>query len=84
MACCGRRSPPLGGSMQTTHRATAPVRAQPMRYGYVFFEYVGSTALTVIGRGTGKHYHFSRPGARVAVEPVDQASLSGVPNLRRV
>jgi hypothetical protein len=55
-----------------------------MRYGYVFFEYVGPTALTVIGGATGKHYRFDRPGARAAVEPVDQASLSGVPNLRPV
>ena len=70
--------------MQTGHPATSPVRAQPIRYSHVFFEYFGQTALTAIGRATGKQYRFDRPGARAAVEPADEPSLRGVPNLRQV
>ena len=55
-----------------------------MRYGHCFFEYGGPTALTVIGRATGKHYRFDRPGARVAVEPADRVSIAQVPHLREV
>jgi hypothetical protein len=70
--------------MQPSRPAASPSRAQPMRYSHVFFEYIGPTALTAIGRASGKHYRFDRPGARVAVEPMDEASLRGVPNLRQV
>jgi hypothetical protein len=55
-----------------------------MRYSHVFFEYIGPTALTAVGRATGKQYRFDRPGARLPVEPADQASLGGVPHLRQV
>ncbi|TMJ00028.1 MAG: hypothetical protein E6G97_20800 [Alphaproteobacteria bacterium] len=57
---------------------------QPTRYSHAFFEYIGPTALTVIGRATGKRYRFDRPGARVAVELPDHPSVSGVPQLRQI
>jgi len=84
MGCCGSGRPAHGASIQASHRPVSAPRAQPARYSHVFFEYIGPTALTAIGRATGKHYRFDRPGARVAVEPVDQPSLKGVPNLRLV
>jgi hypothetical protein len=84
MGCCGSGNPSRGGSIQTSRPAAPSVRAQPMRYSHVFFEYVGPTALTAIGRATGKHYRFERPGARVAVEPTDRASVAQVPHLREV
>jgi hypothetical protein len=83
MGCCGSGNQPRGGSMQASP-PSAPVRAPPMRYSHVFFEYIGPTALTAIGRASGKHYRFDRPGARMAVEPMDEASLRGVPSLRQV
>lgn len=84
MGCCGSGNFSRAGSIQAGRPAVSSVRAQPMRYSHVFFEYVGPTALTAIGRATGKHYRFDRPGARLAVEPADQPSLSGVPHLRLV
>lgn len=83
MGCCGsgNRSP---GWMQASRPAASPVRATPARYSHAFFEYTGPTALTAVGRATGKSYRFDRPGARVAVEPADEASLRGVPQLRQV
>jgi hypothetical protein len=84
MGCCGSGRSSGGGSIQTGRPAASPARAQQVRYSHVFFEYIGPTALTAVGRATGKQYRFDRPGARVAVEPVDEASLRGVPSLRRV
>jgi len=50
----------------------------------VFFEYVGETGLTVLGPITGRHYRFSAPGARVAVDSRDAPSVMAVPHLRPV
>jgi|tagenome__1003787_1003787.scaffolds.fasta_scaffold20980618_1 hypothetical protein len=82
MGCCGSGNR-TGGTVQNAYRAS-PKPAQPMRYSHAFFEYIGPTALTVVGRATGKQYRFDRPGARVPIEPADQASVSGVPQLRQV
>ncbi|MED5620948.1 hypothetical protein [Ideonella sp. BN130291] len=46
------------------------------------FEYVGATALTVIGPASGLRYRFDRPGARLAVDPRDRIALEAVPLLR--
>ena len=45
-------------------------------------EYVGATALTVIGLASGLRYRFDRPGARLAVDPRDRLALEAVPLLR--
>jgi hypothetical protein len=52
--------------------------------GTPIFEYTGATALTVVGSGTGRTYHFERLGARVAIDARDQQSVARVPNVRRV
>ena len=46
----------------------------------VQFEYAGKTALNVVSPATGRRYLFDRPGARLAIDPRDQAYLRGVPN----
>jgi hypothetical protein len=48
------------------------------------YEYIGSTGLTVFGGATRARYRFAYPGAQVAVDARDCASLERVPNLRRV
>jgi hypothetical protein len=50
----------------------------------VFFEYVGRTALSVVGPATGKHYRFERPGARLEVDLRDRRAMAAVPNLRQL
>ena len=75
MSCCGRARaaadpPRQHGVAATTH---LPI-----------FEYVGATSLTAVGAVTGRSYHFDRPGARLEVDPHDQASLARVAVLRRV
>ena len=46
------------------------------------FEYVGATALMVVGPATGRCYRFERPGATVAVDLLDRATLAGIHSLR--
>jgi hypothetical protein len=80
MACCGQ-------SRQTYYASTPTVR--PAGFAGVsgqtpIFEYIGATALKVMGPVTGREYRFDRPGARVEVDANDQASLARVPNLRRI
>lgn len=85
MGCCGRGVSPSGASFASGWPSAAPrVSAGPRRYSHVFFEYTGGTALTVVGRATGKRYRFERPGARVAVDPIDKPSIAGVSQLRIV
>lgn len=46
------------------------------------FEYVGATALTVIGPVSGRRYRFERTGARLTADPRDGNALQTVPLLR--
>lgn len=48
------------------------------------FEYIGRTALTVVGPITGANYRFERPGSRLRVDPRDRQGLLQVPVLRAV
>jgi hypothetical protein len=48
------------------------------------FEYTGHTAMTAVGRITGRPYRFASPGARVIVDRRDRMSLEAVPNLRLI
>ena len=46
------------------------------------FEYVGATAMTVMGPATGALYRFERTGSMLSVDPRDAPALSVVPRLR--
>jgi hypothetical protein len=48
------------------------------------FEYVGRTALTVVGPITGVRYRFDRTGSRMRVDLRDRQGLAQVPVLRLV
>jgi len=48
----------------------------------MFLQYTGRTAITVIGRVTGRKYHFATPGSRQTVDPRDRTSLRGIGTLR--
>jgi hypothetical protein len=78
--CCGRK-------VKTAFRSAAPrvVNQQPASPGSgPAFEYIGRTALTVVGPLTGMRYRFDRPGARLQVHPRDRQALVGIPALRLV
>jgi len=57
---------------------------QTGHYSQTFFQYTGKTSLTVVGGATGTRYHFDSPGAVVATDFRDQASLLAIPMLHRV
>ncbi len=46
------------------------------------FEYMGKTAVTVVGPITGASYRFERTGSRLRVDSRDRAGLVQVPVLR--
>ena len=50
----------------------------------IYYQYTGDTGLTVFGGATRARYRFAYPGAQVAVDARDGASLEAVPTLRRV
>ncbi len=70
MNCCGQRR--------------ASMAAPSADGAWTEFEYVGATAMNVFGAETRNRYRFAGPGARVAIDPRDAASIAGVPNVRRV
>ncbi len=87
MGCCGdkrrrvRGPTPRGGPGPATTRAPA---ATSGRYSQPYFQYVGSTGLTVIGPISKLRYRFDRRGAILGVDARDRPALAGVPNLREV
>jgi hypothetical protein len=89
MSCCGKSreqftaGPP---SRPYSGRVTHPALPQPQQalQSRVFFEYMGRTGMTVIGRATGKQYRFDRPGARLEVDLRDRSSMAAVPNVRQL
>jgi len=80
MPCCGQ-----GRAAAATSGALAkpPERPWPSQ-SLVLYEYTGATGMTVRGPRSGVTYRFGHPGAKVAIDPRDVASMAGLPNLRRV
>jgi hypothetical protein len=91
--CCGHSRLPISNAPRANSVAATsgpPSGAIIARPGRLFvatkveFEYGGATALTVVSPMTGNAYRFTRPGARIVVDPGDASWLAFVPNLRRV
>jgi len=86
MSCCGQRRE----QQRITSSAFAHERAAPhpsagrLPMGAVYFEYIGETAITVVGSVTGRQYRFATPGVPVVVDARDRWSLARVPLLREV
>lgn len=81
MSCCGQARQLLGAIL------TAPRSAEPndkARRTIVEFEYVGASALTVIGPASGRRYRFEGPGARLVIDPRDRPGLARVSRLRQI
>jgi len=57
----------------------------PRQRSYVaYFEYTGTTAMTVLGPGSGMTYRFPSPGSRLAIDLRDRAAIAKVPGLIEV
>jgi hypothetical protein len=81
MSCCGKSRGLMMQPGPAIQSAPHSVAGQPRT---LEVQYTGKTAITAVGRVTGRQYRFGAPGARVAIDPRDRASIRAVPNLREV
>jgi len=86
MSCCGSRRQQFRLASQPSLTSDSPpISAGPAsaQESARTFVYEGLATFTVLGRVTGKRYHFAGIGARVAVDPRDAPSLRGRAAVRR-
>jgi|HubBroStandDraft_5_1064220.scaffolds.fasta_scaffold02591_5 hypothetical protein len=81
--CCGRNQ------KQIQYNAPNGVTTTPIPGNSGFqsgstLQYLGRTALTVVGPITGARYRFDRPGSQLRVDPRDRPALLRVPVLKPV
>ena len=81
MSCCGGRS---RGSVSLPHPGNSAAAHPAERPTLSVFRYEGDKTLAVTGGATGKRYVFVGPGAEVAVDIRDRASVRQVPRLREL
>lgn len=83
MPCCGQRRSQVSIAGQTDVRQSSvqPIRT---RHSVAYFQYVGPTAMTVVGPVTGTRYRFDGPGAVLPVDLRDRAAVAAVLKLRQV
>jgi len=88
MACCGQRRQQIRRTIPVqpanTRALASDLRRPSGQLRTTAFQYVGKTALTVMGPSSGWYYRFTHPGAIVEVHPGDRASLAAIPSLRQV
>jgi hypothetical protein len=87
MSCCGQmRAQQRRTSSPFVHELAPPRPSATGRFpmGTATFEYTGPTAITAVGRATGRQYRFSMPGLPVLVDARDRWSLAKVPRLREI
>lgn len=85
MSCCGgNRTQAYSRPLSSRPVASAVAAPESIGATVAIFRYDGRTALTVIGRVTGRRYWFREPGAEVAVDMRDRASMQQVPNVKEV
>lgn len=86
MSCCGQRRAQQRTTPSAFVHELAVPRASAGRFsmGTTYFEYLGQTGITAVGRATGQQYRFTTPGVPVLVDARDRRSLAQVPNLREV
>jgi hypothetical protein len=77
MSCCGQKRAQL--QLRTDNDRREQGDSTP-----VYFQYIGTKQLLVIGRETNKRYWFDKPGMILEVDQKDWRSLKAVPVLRRV
>ncbi|MGA2581364.1 MAG: hypothetical protein ABSH24_35850 [Bryobacteraceae bacterium] len=77
MSCCGKTRGMAGNGISGQNNQQTPIP------GLIAFEYIGRTALTVIGPASRTTYRFEEPGARVVVDARDRPSLNALPMLKQ-
>ncbi len=90
--CCGkkrkrkkiRQASQVRRASKPGGKATVALPAHKKGSATVYFQYLGSKRLTVMGPKTRKPYRFDGLGATVAVDPKDKHALRRVKLLRQV
>jgi hypothetical protein len=80
MGCCGSNR----GRVYGAAAAAAPVVPARHYATVAVFRYDGTTGMTIVGPTTGRKYWFEGPGAEVAVDLRDRASIAQIPMVREV
>jgi hypothetical protein len=86
MPCCGSRRQQFWTTPQASSAQSMPANPAglaPIQQPSRAFIFEGLATLMIIGNVTGRRYHFTHVGARVAVDPRDAPSLRGRPVIRR-
>ena len=84
MSCCGnKRSAWAHTDSSGSQRIETPYEHKKIAED-VYFEYIGATALTVIGSVSGKKYRFLFTGDRQLIDSRDASGMAGVPVLKKV
>ena len=88
MSCCGQKRAQIRqtAQMQKNSRVEEKggVFSKAENISKVYFQYMGKTALTIVGPKTWNRYRFSKPGAIIPVDTRDKRALEDVPLLRPV
>jgi hypothetical protein len=84
MCNCGQKRASIATRTETAAPSRSARTPRAIAMPTIRYEYTGNTGLTVFGGATRGRYRFSHPGAQVAVDARDGASLDGVPTLTRV
>ena len=79
MCNCGNKRTQIN----TDENAAPQIRNNMQQTANTVFEYIGKTALTVIGNISGRRYRFNRPGDLQSVDPRDVAGMFAVTVLRQ-
>jgi hypothetical protein len=85
--CCGRNNNQRSAQHSVPGRAPAPGAAGLHSHAFQsgpLFQYIGSTALTVMGPISGALYRFQRTGSWLHVDPRDRAGLMRIPVLKAI
>lgn len=86
MSCCGSRRQQFWATPQAGSAQSMPVTSAglaPVQRPGNSFVFEGLATIMIVGSVTGRRYHFTHAGARVAVDPRDAPGLRGKPVIRR-
>jgi len=83
MCNCGNKRSQYNQENNASSIQTKTSIVTSKQYTNSIFEYVGKTALTVVGNITGRRYRFNRPGDLQSIDSRDAAGMLAVPVLRR-
>ena len=85
MCNCGKKREDYGAARSSRLSGSGTIQpAQNKAWDDVYFEYTGSSALSVTGKISGKHYRFNQPGNIQPIDYRDAIAMMAVPVLRKV